>query len=128
MEGKGRLLTIEVDNRSLEEIKRGSCHINYRLTTYLRTFTEKSRVKTPDGEVTEVSEEISEVIEAERTGSVRELDLLPSEKLKLGNIDLYKNKTIDLYLLRLRVNSDVQEIVMSEAKGDIPTAKNSSKQ
>ncbi|CAD7082050.1 unnamed protein product [Hermetia illucens] len=125
VEGKGKLLTIGVDDRSLEAIKRRSCHINYRFGNIpVHVHKEKPRKETSEeasgGKLTEVPEEVAEAIEAERTGSTREVDLLPSEEQKLDDLDLG--------LLGLGVDSDAQESAMSEEEGDTPTVEKSSKQ
>ncbi|CAD7081749.1 unnamed protein product [Hermetia illucens] len=115
VEGKGKLLTIGVDDRSLEAIKRRSCHINYRFGNIpVHVHKEKPRKETSEeasgGKLTEVPEEVAEAIEAERTGSTREIDLLPSEEQKLDDLDLG--------LLGLGVDTDAQESAMSEEEGE----------
>ncbi|CAD7079027.1 unnamed protein product [Hermetia illucens] len=103
MEDKGKLLKIGVDERSLEAIERRSCHINYRfgnIPFHINRDKPKKDTseETPGEKHTEVPEEVSKAIEAESTGSTREVDLLPSEEQKLDDLDLG--------LLGLRVDSD----------------------
>lgn len=76
-----------------------------------RTKKETSE-ETLGGKTIEVTEEISEAIEAKRTELSRKVDLSASEGEKLGH--LY------LDLRGLMVDSDMQECAIWKEKGDTP--------
>lgn len=98
VEGKGKLFTIEVDDRSLQAIKRQNHSQSYR---------------------PQIWQNIPEGIDTERTALSREIDLLHSEEEKLNYLDLD--------CLALKVDNHIQESAISEEEGDIPTVEKSTK-
>lgn len=84
VEGKANVLTIWLNERTLEAIKSGNFRINFRFgTTSTHLQKEKSKPGTSgdiwDAKSIKTLEGIVEVIEAERTGLSREADLLSIE-------------------------------------------------
>lgn len=93
-EGKGKLLTIGEDGRSLEAIKSFNCTISYRFgynPVHVHEKKPRKNTSSSGGKSNAVPERFAETIDVERAGPSREVNLLPTvaEKLEtsgeLGN-------------------------------------------